>query len=36
VPRQKKFFMLVRADVIKTMGLKIGDTVKAAVEFIAD
>jgi hypothetical protein len=36
VPRQKKFFMLVSADVIKTTGLKIGDTVKAAVEFIAD
>jgi hypothetical protein len=36
VPRQKKFFMLVSADVIKEIGIAIGDTVKAAVEFIAD
>ena len=36
VPRQKKFFMLVSADVIKEIGIEIGDTVKAAVEFIAD
>jgi hypothetical protein len=36
VPRQKKFFMLVSADVIKEIGIEIEDTVKAAVEFIAD
>jgi len=36
VPRQKKFFMLVSEDVIKETGIEVGDTVKAAVEIIAD
>jgi len=32
VPRQKKFFMLVDANVIKSTGVSIGDEVKASIE----
>ena len=32
VPRQKKFFMLVDEEVIKSTGVTIGDEVKASIE----